>query len=186
MTAKRNTKKEKLEIPPNFWTIRQCVNILNADKFNISYDGLSYYRRLGIIPNPTRFKGYMDKFYFFPDLWAYITTAKLLTNLWGLRLEDLPFYMEKLSVEAYLDLPRILLKIHEKTFGLRPNVKGEARRLYSSLYDTLCLAMKKILNRTIKNLKTNISPEDLNDLLEKESQNYVETRGNVTILSDPY
>jgi hypothetical protein len=44
--------------------------------------------------------------------------------------------------------------------------------------------MKKILKMVIKNLKSDVSPEEFSDLLEKETNNYI--KRPKTILGDPY
>lgn len=189
MTTKRNThiSNQKEPIPQGYYTIRSSIRFLQSFQWAISYDGLSYYRKMRIIEDPVRFKGHMDKFYFLPSLWMHITTAKLLTNLWHLRLEDLSYYILRLPRQTYLALPNILLKVHQKCFGLEPKLNpGEQYPMYcnGTLYDTLCLSMKKILKMVIKNLKSDVSPEEFSDLLEKETNNYI--KRPKTILGDPY
>lgn len=184
MATKRAKKQptQKQPIPSGYHTIRQTIRILQSYHFKISYDGLSYYRKLWIIGEPIRFKGYMDKFYYFPELWRYITTAKLLTNLLDVKLEYLARYVTSIPKETYLDLPRMLIKVHNKIWGLEQN-KSVGRS--ATIYDTLCIGMKKVLKKVMRKFDP-AKPEQFIALLESETQNYKNTRPTASLLSDPY
>jgi|GEM_PF-2995191 len=188
MTTKTHSGKpeKKDPIPDLFLTIRETIKYLESFHFDISYDGLSYYRTMGIIEEPVRFKGHMDKFYYIPDLWRHITTAKLLTSLLNLRLEDLPVYIKVLPKDIYLTLPSTLLKTYGKVWGFKRNLGGVQNDWVDTLYDTLCIGMKKVLNKVTVKVKPGISERAFADLLEKETQRFKETRKTTTLLADKY
>jgi len=183
MATKRIKKRlaQKQTIPSDYYTIRETIGILQSYHFEISYDGLAYYRKLGII-KPIRFKGYMDKYFYFPDLWGYITTTKLLTNLLDTNLEDLGRYFLFLPKEIYFDLPRMVINAYIKTWGLE---QDKTVKWGTAMYDTLCIGMKKVLKRVITKCDP-LEHEQFIALLEKETQNFKDTRWTKTLLTDPY
>ena len=183
MTTKSNKKQpaQKQTIPSGYLTIRETIRALQSYHFNISYDGISYYRKIGIIGEPVRFKGYMDKFYYFSELWRYITTAKLLTGLLDVKLEYLERYIKILPKETYLDLPRMIIKAHNNVWGLDHKAKGV---MGWTIYDTICIGMKKVLKEVIA-IFDSTKPEAFFNLLEKETQNHKSTLQSATLLITP-
>ena len=81
----------KQEIPFRYCSIREAIKRLNKVGIKISYDGLQFYRKMGIIPKPIRLRGHMDKYYHYPNLYFLIKKAKTFTQPQK-RLKDLRQY----------------------------------------------------------------------------------------------
>nr|BDD44704.1 hypothetical protein 10 [bacterium] len=166
MATKRSKKSTppKEVIPPGWVTIKDAVENLKKDHAELSYHGLSYYRRLGIIGEPRRFKGCMDKYYFYPDLLRFVETARSLTTIYDIKLTRLRQYVKKLPQEVYFDLPNILLKTHGKVWGA-------SQETVVPTYSSLHIGMSKVLDNTLKK----IDPKKIDELvsrLEKETKKY--------------
>ena len=160
-------------IPAGYLTIRETVKYLKKYlKINLSYHGLSYYRKLKIIDKPVRFKGHMDKFYQAHPLQIKILTAKLLTAFLNIKLEDLYKYTTRLSPEIYLQLPSIIVKTYEDVWGFKYNMPSLRYRGAGALYGTLYVGMRKVLDNVLEKVELKKSVEDFSRLLDEETFRY--------------
>ena len=164
MTTKRSKKSipQKETIPAGWLTIRDAEKNLEQAGVKISYHGLSYYRRLGIIGEPRRFKGCMDKYYYYPNLLKFVQTAKSLTSSYDIELTRVKIYVSKLPKDVYFELPRLLLNAHDKIW---PTSQEYVVPTYSTLY----IGMPIALDNTIKKLDPNKIDEFVS-MLEKETK----------------
>ena len=91
--------KEKPDIPPSHVLLEDAAKSLKDAGYEITYNGLYYYRRLGILPAPERIPGSKFKYYNINDLIEVMFIVDFLRGVFHLNMEKIAFLVKSVGLD---------------------------------------------------------------------------------------
>lgn len=106
------TKREELKKLEPLIPVADTVKELKRFGVKVGYTGLMHYRNLGLIPSPTKIKGFKERFYDVDELASRINAVNLTSSIFALNFKDIAKLVKLLPDDIFNALPLAFMKIY--------------------------------------------------------------------------
>lgn len=165
-------KQIRDRVSPDYIRLKEVPAFLKKQGIDITYDGLVFYKRLGLLDPPRKFTKIKEKYYSKGYLLLIFSSIKLIQGFFGVELKDVAQIKRKWGVVALYYLPySFILAMNklrsQKVMGKPFLISGLSIRYYANLFINMFLSeRKRRFATTLSNVHHDIIPE-FTDMLTK-------------------